>query len=229
MTQKQSEQKQTPAHDLYNPDLLQLLPVSANRIIEIGCSSGALAREMKKRNASCHYLGLDIDSSYVELASRHCDEARLADIEAVGGEFFHQQSDRDCWVFGDSLEHLKSPWRVLKAVRNVIPAGGVVVACIPNAQHWSMFARLAIGDLRYEDSGLLDRTHLRWFTRKTIVELFRSTGFEIVEGRPRIFDEPNREAFLPKIAEMAALMGDDPKVAVNDALPLQYVVRAEPR
>lgn len=220
--------QQTPAHDQHNPDLLQLIPVGSNRVIEIGCSSGALAREFKRLNRNCNYFGVDVDSSYVELASRYCDQVCVGDIETFGADFFDKQQSRDCWVFGDSLEHLRSPWAVLKAIRKVIPASGCVVACIPNSQHWSMFARLAIGDLRYEDSGLFDRTHLRWFSRQTLVELFQSAGFAIVEGSPRIFDEPGRDAFLPKIADLALLAGGDPRIAVNDAIPLQYVVRAVP-
>ena len=72
----------------------------------------------------------------------------------------------------------------------------------------------------------MDKTHLRWFTRQTIVEMFHGAGFEIQEGLPRIFDEPNRELFLPVIGEMARLAGADPDIAIADAIPLQYVVKA---
>jgi citrate lyase synthetase len=103
-----------------------------------------------------------------------------------------------------------------------------VVACIPNAQHWSLIADLAIGEFRYQESGLLDKTHLRWFTKKTIVELFSNAGFRIVEGVSRVFHEPERDRFLPLIGQLAKASGMDPAVAVNDAIPLQYVVRAVP-
>jgi hypothetical protein len=81
---------------------------------------------------------------------------------------------------------------------------------------------------RYEDAGLLDRTHLRWFTRITIKELFESTGFAIVEGGARIFDQPS-EVVLSAIRELAYASNADPELAAADALPLQWVVRAEPR
>jgi hypothetical protein len=73
---------------------------------------------------------------------------------------------------------------------------------------------------------ITDRTHLRWFTRQTIVELFDQAGFIIREGVPRIFDEPQKEAFLPIIGEMARIAGVDPELAISDSLPLQYVVQA---
>ena len=72
----------------------------------------------------------------------------------------------------------------------------------------------------------MDRTHLRWFTRQTIVELFDRAGFIIEEGLPRIFDEPLKEPFLPLIGQMAKLAGADPELAIADSLRLQYVVRA---
>ncbi len=220
--------RQTPAHDQYNPDLLRLIPNQAARLIEVGCSSGALARAYKKVNADCHYFGVEIDPSYARLAETYCDAVQVMDVEEADLAFFRDKSACECWIFGDTLEHLKDPWSVLERIRAVIPANGSVVACIPNAQHWSVQQRLCSGMFRYEGSGLLDRTHLRWFTRQTITELFRSSGFSIVEGLARVFEEPNQHDFLPGIRAMAACIGCDPDIAVNDALPLQYVVRAVP-
>jgi SAM-dependent methyltransferase len=220
--------KQTPVHEQHNPDLLKIMPASSMSVIEVGCSSGALAREFKKVNSACDYHGVEIDADYTELAKRFCDSAETLNIDNADQEFYSIHSNRDCWVFGDTLEHLSNPWNVLKQIRQVIPEGGCVVACIPNAQHWSIQAKLSIGDFRYEESGLLDKTHLRWFTRQTLLELFRSSGFEVDEGWPRIFNEPHRDRFLPLIGEMAKAANSDPQVAMEDALPFQYVVKAVP-
>ena len=124
------------------------------------------------------------------------------------------------------LEHLRDPWTVLRKIREVLPPGGCVVASVPNAQHWSLQAKLAVGEFRYESAGLLDRTHLRWFTRVTLFELFAKAGLRIEAGVPRIFDEPGREPILAAIRQMALAQGRDADAAVRDALPLQYVVRA---
>jgi SAM-dependent methyltransferase len=219
---------QTPAHEHHNPDLLALIPKDAKQLIEIGCSSGALAREYKKVNRYCRYTGIEISSEYARLAQRYCDTVVELDIEAADETFFRDTSACDCWIFGDTLEHLRDPWLLLSRIRKVIPNLGSIVACIPNVQHWSVQARLCCGEFRYEASGLLDRTHLRWFTRTTIIELFRNSGFNIVEGSSRIFDEPNREKILPLVRAMAQSLGADADKAVNDALPIQYVVRAIP-
>jgi SAM-dependent methyltransferase len=218
--------QQTPIHELHNQDLLSLIPSSSKRLIEIGCSSGAIAREFKKLAPNADYFGVEIDSSYADLAKRYCNNVVVLNIEDADSNFWESNADRDCWIFGDTLEHLQNPWFILKKIHDILPSGGSVVACIPNAQHWSLQAKLSIGDFRYESSGLMDRTHLRWFTRQTIVELFEQAGFVIEEGLPRIFNEPQREAFLPIIGEMAKLAGANPELAIQDSLPLQYVVRA---
>jgi 2-polyprenyl-3-methyl-5-hydroxy-6-metoxy-1,4-benzoquinol methylase len=126
--------EQTPAHDLHNPELLQLMPATARTVVEIGCSSGALAREYKKINGRCHYIGIDIMSQYIPLAKRYCDTVLQLDIEHADEAFLRTTLPGDCWVFGDTLEHLSDPWAVLSRIRSVISADGCVVACIPNAQ-----------------------------------------------------------------------------------------------
>ena len=203
-----------------------MIPRGSSQLIEVGCSSGAMAREFKKIVPNCNYLGIEIDPAYARLAERHCDETLVLDIENADDTFWKANADRDCWIFGDSLEHLRDPWDILRKVRKVMPPDASVVACIPNAQHWTMQLRLNIGEFRYEESGLLDKTHLRFFTRQTIFEMFDNTGFRIIEALPRIFPEPMRERFLPAIEQFARLAEADPQTAVADALPLQYVVKA---
>ncbi|WP_321937048.1 MULTISPECIES: class I SAM-dependent methyltransferase [unclassified Paraburkholderia] len=217
---------QTPVHQNHNPDLLQLMPTAARRVVEVGCSSGALAREYKKSNPAAHYTGIEIVPAYAEMAREHCDRVVDVDIERVSVEQLRTDFEADCWVFGDVLEHLYDPWALLKKLRESMGRGGCVVACIPNAQHWSVQARLSIGDFRYQDSGLFDRTHIRWFSRVTMLEMFRNAGFVVDAGKARVFHEPQREAFLPVIRAMATATGADANVAVEDSKALQYVFRA---
>ena len=141
--------QQTPVHEQHNPDLLKLLPFNSKRLIEVGCSSGALAREYKKINPSCYYTGIEISADYAALAARHCDAVLALDIESVDENFIHSNLVADTWIFGDTLEHLKDPWLLLRKIRQSISTEGCVVACIPNVQHWSIQARLSCGQFRY--------------------------------------------------------------------------------
>ncbi len=220
--------KQTPIHHHFNPDLLKIMPNGLNRIVEVGCSSGALAKAYKSLNPSCKYTGIEIEPDFAEIAKKHCSEVFLGNIENFDDETFRKLFPSDCWIFGDTLEHLYDPWALLRRIRPNLMPGAQIIACIPNAQHWSIQASLNCGSFRYEDQGLMDRTHIRWFTRTTILDLFESTGFEIIEGFPRIFDEPARDHVLPSIRAMALATGADPEMAVDDAIPLQWVVRAVP-
>ena len=220
--------KQTPAHDVANRDVLALIPRDATRVVEVGCSSGALAKAFLAINPGCEYIGIDIDPDYAQMASASCTRTIAADIESMEDGVFDTLFPSSCWVFGDTLEHLYDPWSVLRRIRAKLSAGASVVACIPNAQHWSMQARLNCGALQYEDAGLMDRTHIRWFTKTTIIELFNSAGLQIVEGGARVLQEPDRDRALVGVRALAQAIGADPEQAVGNAIPFQWVVRAIP-
>jgi SAM-dependent methyltransferase len=218
----------TPIHDGYNVDLLQMIPADASRVVEVGCSSGALARAYRARNPDCEYIGIERQEIFATVARPHCARVVVADIENLTNAQVEEFRPTSCWVFGDVLEHLFDPWAVLRRIRISLAPNASVVACIPNAQHWSVQTRLLSGTFKYEEEGLLDFTHIRWFTRQTIGDLFRSSGYEIVEGGGRVFDEPPRDRALAGIRAFAEAIGRDPDVAVENATPYQWLVRAVP-
>jgi 2-polyprenyl-3-methyl-5-hydroxy-6-metoxy-1,4-benzoquinol methylase len=220
--------QQTPINQIHNQDVLNLMPLDRRRVIEIGCSSGVLAREYKKLNPDVHYVGVDIVPEYVDVAAAHCDEVHSFDIETQDKEYLRYRFNADCWIFADVLEHLRDPWQLLANLREIMPADGCLIACVPNVQHWSIQARLSCGDFRYEPAGLLDRTHLRWFTRVTLLEMFQRAGFGIATGVTRILNNPLGEKFAPYIRAMAEAAGGNPDQAVQDSNVFQYVVKAVP-
>jgi SAM-dependent methyltransferase len=224
----QRSMPQTPMHDNHNAGLLALIPPSSRRVIEVGCSTGAMAREWRRQHPESDWHGVEIDPVRAELARRHCQQVEVMDIEQAEDGFFAQHSTRDCWVFGDVLEHLRDPWRVLQRIRAGMSEDACVVACIPNVQHWSLQAALSRGEFRYVDAGLLDRTHLRWFTRQTLIELFEDSGFGIVEFGHSQMDAPQAEPILRSIAALAQCSGGDPVTAINDARAFQFLLRAMP-
>ena len=219
---------QTPINLGLNGDVLMLVPKDATRIVEVGCSGGGLAREYLKTNPRCEYIGVEINEEYARVSREHCTRVIVDDIERMSDENFAALANCSCWIFVDVLEHLYDPWALLKRIRASIPPASSVLACIPNAQHWTVQARLNCGAFRYEEKGLMDRTHIRWFTRETIDEMFRTAGFLIVEVRRRIFDEAYRDAALAGVRAFAELIGANPEQAAADAMPVQYVVRALP-
>jgi 2-polyprenyl-3-methyl-5-hydroxy-6-metoxy-1,4-benzoquinol methylase len=214
----------------YNHDLVRMIPTNARGVVEVGCNNGALANVYKGINPSCKYTGIEIDKDNAERARAYCDTVLHLDIETVDESFFKDLSaTSNVWIFGDVLEHLRNPWEVLARIRRSLPADGCVVVCLPNAQHWSVQAKLCVGDFRYEDSGLLDRTHMRFFTRATMLEMFDGAGFKIEEGFPRIFHQLQNDKVIAAIKMMAEGVGANPEQALQDSLPLQYVVKAVPK
>lgn len=220
--------QQTPAHDGYNADLLDVVPLGATKLVEVGCGSGAFARAYKALNPDAFYTGLDVVSSYVDMASPWCDQALCLNIEQATPSFWKEVEGADCWIFGDTLEHLADPWQLLVRIRASIPSDGCIAACIPNMQHWSVVHRLITGELHYEDQGLLDRTHLRWFTVKTMQTLFIDCGFKIESITPRIFNEPPRQQIAPVLNQLALSFGATEVDRYDFFSPLQYIIKAVP-
>lgn len=219
---------QTPAHSVVNRDLLALMPPGAGRVVEVGCMHGALAQAFRRINPAVHFTGIDIDPAYAAVAAAACDRALAGDIECFDHTALDALFPSDCWVFGDCLEHLRDPWRIVREVRQRISANGCLVACVPNAQHWSVQMRLATGLFRYQDSGLLDRTHVRWFTRVTLVELFTQAGWRIEAALARRLPQAAPPALLDGIRAIARAGGADEDQAVEDATVFQYLFRVVP-
>jgi hypothetical protein len=219
---------QTPAHEGFNPDVLQMMPPNLARVVEIGSSSGALAAAYRQNNPRTDYIGVEIDAGYAQRSSQRCSRVLHANIEHISDAELQSLLPAECWVFADVLEHLYDPWRVLKRLRAVMRPTDCIVACLPNTQHWSVLARLVSGNFWYEDMGLLDRTHIRFFTRITLIKMFEEAGFRIEAGRPRIFHFEHQDTVLEALRALARTLGLDPDLCARDAAVFQHVVRAYP-
>lgn len=221
--------KQTPAHSVVNMDLFALIPPQAERVVEVGCMHGQMGRMFLQGKPQASYVGIDIDPDYAQVAAAHCTRTIAGDIETLNEAVFDSLFPSDCWIFGDCLEHLRDPWAMLQKVRSRIAPGGALVACIPNAQHWSVQWRLMTGQFRYEDSGLMDRTHLRWLTRITMLEMFAATGWRVDHGVARYLPEsPLQASVLEGVRAFAQVCGANVDEAVRDATAFQYVFRLLP-
>lgn len=157
------------------PEMLPLVPAGAARILEVGCGAGAFARLVKEVRR-CEYWGVEPSPAAWAGARKVVDRLieGAFDPAALRGETF------DCIVFNDVLEHLPDPDRALSEARTLLRPGGHVVASIPNLRYFPYLYRLAwLGELEYEDAGVLDRTHLRLFTPRSVRNLFLRNGFGI--------------------------------------------------
>jgi SAM-dependent methyltransferase len=210
-----------------NADLLRLLPRDARHVLEVGCGTGAMAAAFKRFNPTTRYVGIERHAPAAEVAAGRLDRVIVADAERVGPEEVGEPSPRfDCLILGDVLEHLQDPWALLRRMAGWVADGGQVLACIPNVQHWSVVAGLIAGRWDYRDEGLLDRTHLRFFTLETILEMFAAAGLLVHEVLPRWWPDEGFERYLQLMAPVARALGADEGGFAVRSRAVQYIVRA---
>jgi GT2 family glycosyltransferase/tetratricopeptide (TPR) repeat protein/2-polyprenyl-3-methyl-5-hydroxy-6-metoxy-1,4-benzoquinol methylase len=161
------------------PELLGLIPADARRLLDVGCGAGVLGEAVKRRQ-TCEVVGIELHPEAAAEAARRLDQVVAEDAETtdlgVLGTF-------DAIVCGDVLEHLRDPGTLLSRLRTVLSPTGVVVASLPNARHLDVLQQLAEGNWTYEAAGLLDRDHLRFFTRRSVEQLFAESGFGVAAVR----------------------------------------------
>lgn len=214
-----------PYGDGFNPDLLERIPLRARLVLDVGCGTGALGAAFKRRQPAARVIGIESDRARAEIAARRLDQVFCGDIE-INPFPADLQGRVDCLVLGDVLEHLEDPWAFLARTPPLLSAEGVVVASVPNVEHWSLLLRLLRGEWGYEESGLFDRTHLRWFSARSLVEAFRAAGYQPLDIVPRIFEAEAGQRFLALLKPALTALGVDPAEQARRALPLQYVLRA---
>ena len=210
--------------DLPNIDLLDRIPLDARVVLDVGCASGALGAAYRPRNPRCRLLGIDHDREAAQRAAQRLDAVANVDVERNMLPF-NPTGGIDCIVYGDVLEHLKDPFAVLARHAEALSASGTMLICIPNVEHWSFAARLLRGDWDYEESGLLDRTHLRWFSLESMRRGLDALHLAPCDVHPRVMEPERAQAFAAAMAPSLQLMGIDPKAYARRAAPLQYVWR----
>jgi 2-polyprenyl-3-methyl-5-hydroxy-6-metoxy-1,4-benzoquinol methylase len=149
---------------------------SPERVLDVGCSSGYLARRLVERGSTV--VGLEADERAAEEAREVCEEVLVGDVETI--ELPFAEASFDVVLCGDVLEHLRDPEAFLKRVRPLLKPGGRLVLTTPNVANWAMRFGLLAGRWRYRDRGILDRTHAHLFTKKTLEEALERAGYRIV-------------------------------------------------
>jgi SAM-dependent methyltransferase len=148
-----------------NDLVLSLVPADAGRILDVGCGAGDNARRLKQAKPDRHIVGITHSRDESEMASPFMAALHIIDIERdletdLGGPF-------DLLLFSHVLEHTRDPLEVLRRFLPLLAEGGHVLIAVPNTLEWRTRLRFLRGQFNYADSGILDRTHLRFFTYQT--------------------------------------------------------------
>ena len=220
-----------PLSDYYtriNTDLLACIPAAAGVVLEIGCGAGAMGGQFKRAQPGCRYLGVECNSQAAAVAATRLDKVVAANAETVNlAEQQIAPESIDCLVYGDVLEHFREPLTTLRDHADYLKIGGTVVACIPNTQHLSIIAGLLQGKWAYTEEGLLDRTHLRFFTLASIKELFVAAGLQIRDIKIRGGVTAEMQRFQDLLRPAVTALGVDYDNFVFQTTAFQYLVIAE--
>ncbi len=166
----------TPEDSRYR--LVELV-ADARSVLDVGCATGYLGQALRRKCPGIWLAGIEVDATAARQAREHYDE--LA-VESIEDPLVWHQFTRpfDAMIFGDVLEHTRDPLTVLKLSSTALRDGGFIVVSVPNVAFFKTRLRLLRGVFEYEETGIMDRTHLRFFTLKTGRELLRQAGFRLM-------------------------------------------------
>lgn len=174
---------QISLHDLYSnkgqvyfsnirQDIISLIKGKGLKILEIGCGNGATLIELKRLGKACEIVGIEINEEVLKDTKHFLDGIVIGNIEDINLEY--RDKYFDVIIFADVLEHLVNPWKVVKEIKRHLKSSGILIASIPNIrQYKTVYNILVNGDFKYENMGILDKTHLRFFCKKNIIDLFK--------------------------------------------------------
>ena len=164
-------------------DFLDLVPRGTRRLLDVGCGSGGLSIRLKEKGIET--VGVEKDKKLYSLAKEKLDAVILGDIENL--KLNYPEGYFNCILYADILEHLIEPLNILEKHKIYLQKDGCVIASVPNVRYYKIILRLILsGVWDYNDAGMLDSTHVRFFGLVNIVELFEKAGYEIVEIRRNV-------------------------------------------
>ena len=189
-------------------ELLQFVPMNQEQlcVLEAGCACGSNLMTIKYQNPASELYGIELEEAAASIASQYAQIYNL-DLEGFSTESW--QDKFDVVIMGDILEHLRDPWKTVARMYNILKPGGKIIISVPNITHVSIFRRMLAGHWDYEDAGILDRTHLRFFARAEVLSLLENAGFMVSDiGYTQTALTDKDRALLPTLTAMLEQTAD---------------------
>ena len=162
------------------------------KILDVGCSEGHLSKNLSSRG--CEVVGIELDEESSKKAEKYCKDVFCEDIEFIKLPEEYENYF-DFIIFADVLEHLKEPLIVLKRFKKYLKGDGYVLVSLPNVSNWRLRIKFLFGNFEYEEKGLLDKGHLRFFNAKNAKKLLIDSGFEVCKFDLTVGDVPRYAKF----------------------------------
>ena len=172
------ENKPSGYYDNVRKEMLKYLPENSKKILDVGCGNGAFASLLKQKN-NAEVWGIELMEKEAIIAQEIVDKVFIGNCE----KHINDLPDNyfDAIYFNDVLEHLADPYSVLEDLKCKLAPNGVIISSIPNVRFFRTFSKVVfLKDWKYDDFGIMDKTHLRFFTNKSIKRMYEELGYEII-------------------------------------------------
>jgi len=195
-------------------DIIEMVPDGVRRILEVGCGAGFTGRAIKEnRKGPIEVTGIEIEAKVAEKAKENIDRVMVGNVETM--ELPFEKGYFDCIIYGDVLEHLVDPWNILIRHCGFLKKNGYVVMSIPNIAHYRTIKMLCRKEWNYEDRGILDKNHLRFFALNNIKEMLRNADLGIVRIKHKLSGSKSKKILNKMFCG-----------ALSDYLTEQYIILA---
>jgi SAM-dependent methyltransferase len=214
-------------------ELLDLFIRPPQLLLDIGCGTGLTGLEALRRFPDARVDGIEFSPAAATRAAERLHRVHQGDVGRMDfAGLGYARESIDGLLLADVLEHLYDPWDLLLRIRPYLARDAQIIASIPNARNLILLGDLAAGNFSYEAAGLLDVTHIRFFTRREIVKLFAETGYDVIDM------QGSRDARIPPIEAVTGTVTLDTQFvtfknvdaeALFELTSIQFFVRARPR
>lgn len=164
--------------------LLEMVGPAPKRVLDLGCFCGGSGRWLKQRFPGCEVIGIEMLDKAAAMAAQTYEQVIMGTFEQVDFEKEGlKPGSFDAIIAADVLEHIYNPWQALQRLKPLLAPNGSIYVSLPNVRNLNVLSALASGQWRYEGAGILDITHIRFFTLAQASEMLSQTGWLIRDGR----------------------------------------------
>lgn len=226
---------QTLEHDYAPVGLLEMVAPAPKRVLDVGCFCGGSGRWLRQRFPDCEIIGVEMLDKAAAIAAPNYNRVIVSTIEKLNfSDEGLMPRSFDSIIAADVLEHLYNPWHALQRLRSLLAPGGAIYVSLPNVRNLNILSALAAGEWRYAGAGILDITHVRFFTRAQAIDMLSQTGWVVGEIRKNA-DPHLAPAFEGKALDEIKTINIGnlkleglERIDVMELMTLQFFIRAEP-